>query len=72
MVNGDTVVALSTPYGYGGIGVVRVTGPGSLKVFGGLSCMSKRKLHAIKPRFAYKKIISTMVNSLVNVFNTKG
>jgi len=57
VVNGDTVVALSTPYGYGGIGVVRVTGPCALQVFGGLSCLSKNKLRTIKPRFAYKEII---------------
>ena len=57
MVNGDTVVAQSTPYGYGGIGVVRVTGPGSLSIFGELTSMPKKKLQAVKPRVAYREII---------------
>ena len=57
MVNGDTVVAQSTPYGYGGIGVVRVTGPDSLSIFGDLTSMPKNKLQAVKPRVAYREII---------------
>ena len=57
MANGDTVVAQSTPYGYGGIGVVRVSGPGAVKILGGLSGMSKNKLRDIKPRKSYKKTV---------------
>ena len=54
MVNGDTVVAQSTPYGYGGIGVVRVTGPDALSIFGALTSMSKNRLCTVKPRVTYR------------------
>ena len=57
MDNGDTVVAQSTPYGYGGIGVVRVTGPGSLRILGSLTNLPKKRLHALKPRVVYKEVI---------------
>jgi tRNA modification GTPase len=57
VANGDTVVAQSTPYGYGGIGVVRVTGPSAVKILGRLSGMSKNKLRTIKPRKVYKRSI---------------
>ena len=57
MVNEDTIVAQSTPYGYGGIGVVRVTGPSSIRILGSLTNLSKKSLHAFKPRFVYKKTI---------------
>jgi len=57
MANGDTVVAQSTPYGYGGIGVIRVTGPGALRILGRLTNLSKERLRAIKPRLVYKEII---------------
>ena len=57
MANGDTVVAQSTPYGYGGIGVVRVSGPGAIKILAGLLGVPKIKLRDIKPRKAYKKTI---------------
>src|SRR3954453_6117618 len=33
----DTIVAIATPAGRGGIGVVRVSGPGALAVAGGIS-----------------------------------
>jgi len=55
--NGDTVVAQSTPYGYGGVGVVRVSGPSAIKILGGLSGMSKNRLRSIKPRKAYKRTV---------------
>ncbi len=51
------MVAQSTPYGYGGIGIVRVTGPSAVKILGRLSGMSKNKLRTIKPRKAYKRSI---------------
>ena len=57
MANGDTVVAQSTQYGYGGIGVVRVSGPGAIKILAGLLGVPKIKLRDIKPRKAYKKTI---------------
>ena len=57
MVNGDTVVAQSTPYGYGCIGVVRVTGPDALGIFGDLTRMSKNRLRTVKPRVTYREII---------------
>ena len=57
MTSGDTVVAQSTPYGYGGIGVIRVTGPGALQILGCLTNLSKERLRALKPRFIYKKTI---------------
>jgi len=34
---GDTIVAQSTPYGYGGIGVVRLSGAKSIKILKGVS-----------------------------------
>ena len=55
--NGDTVVAQSTPYGYGGIGVVRVTGPDSLRILGSLTNLPKKRLRALKPRVVYKEVI---------------
>ena len=67
MANGDTVVAQSTPYGYGGIGVVRVTGPSAVKILGRLSGMSKNKLRTIKPRKVYKRSILDENNN--NNFN---
>jgi len=57
MANGDTVVAQSTPYGYGGIGVIRVTGPDALRILGRLTSLSKERLRAIKPRLVYKEIV---------------
>ena len=57
MANGDTVVAQSTPYGYGGIGVIRVTGPDALRILGCLTNLSKERLRAFKPRLVYKEII---------------
>ena len=57
MTSGDTVVAQSTPYGYGGIGVIRVTGPDVLRILGCLTNLSKERLRTFKPRFVYKKII---------------
>ena len=57
MANGDTVVAQSTPYGYGGIGVIRVTGPDALQILGSLTNLSKERLRAFKPRLVYKEII---------------
>jgi len=54
VANGDTVVAQSTPYGYSGVGVVRVSGPEALKILGDLSGISKSKLHTIKPRVAHR------------------
>jgi len=38
---GDTIVAQSTPYGYGGIGVVRLSGAKSIKILQGLAKMEK-------------------------------
>ena len=57
MGSGDTVVAQSTPYGYGGIGVVRVTGPDSLRILGSLTNLPKKRLRALKPRVVYKEVI---------------
>jgi len=57
VTNGYTVVAQSTPYGYGGIGVVRVTGPDALRILGDLTSMPKNRLRTIKPRVAYREII---------------
>ena len=57
MFNDSTVVAQSTPYGYGGIGVVRLTGPDTIKILGDLINLSKDKLSDVKPRFAYRWII---------------
>ena len=57
MASGDTVVAQSTPYGYGGIGVVRVSGPDALQILGRLTNLSKERLRAFKPRFVYKEIV---------------
>ena len=55
--DGDTVVAQSTPYGYGGIGVVRVTGSGAVKILGRLSGISKNELQNIEPRKALNRTI---------------
>jgi len=57
MANGDTVVAQSTPYGYGGIGVIRVSGPDALRILGRLTNLSKERLRAFKPRLVYKEIV---------------
>ena len=57
MFNVGTVVAQSTPYGYGGIGIVRLTGPDTVKILGDLTNRSKDELGFIKPRLAYRWII---------------
>ena len=57
MASGDTVVAQSTPYGYGGIGVIRVTGPDALQILGLLIDLSKERLNDLKPRTVYKEIV---------------
>ncbi len=57
MGDGDTVVAQSTPYGYGGIGVVRVTGSGAVKILGRLAGIPKNELQKIKLRKALKRTI---------------
>ena len=43
MSTGDTIVAQSTPYGYSGIGVVRMSGSESVKIFKKIS-RTKKKL----------------------------
>ena len=57
MGSGDTVVAQSTPYGYGGIGIVRMTGVDSLNILGKLANLTKKELKTFKPRYAHKNII---------------
>ena len=39
---GDTIVAQSTPYGYGGIAVVRLSGPDSVKILKKISKQIKK------------------------------
>ena len=57
MTNDDTVVAQSTPYGYGGIGVIRVTGPDTIAILSRLTNTSKDGLLNFKPRLASRNII---------------
>ena len=57
MTNYDTVVAQSTPYGYGGIGVIRVTGPDTIAILSRLTNTSKDGLLNFKPRLASRNII---------------
>ena len=48
MLSGDTIVAQSTPYGYGGLGVLRLSGKDSLKI---LKRITKNKKQ-LTPRLA--------------------
>ena len=50
MLSGDTIVAQSTPYGYGGLGVIRLSGKDSLKT---LKRITKNKKQ-LTPRLAEK------------------
>ena len=53
----DTVVARSTPYGYGGLGVVRITGPGSLRILANLTNRPKDHPRTLTPRVVYKEVV---------------
>ena len=55
MLSGDTIVAQSTPYGYGGLGVIRLSGKDSLKI---LKRITKNKKQ-LTPRLAEKLTIYT-------------
>ena len=55
MLSGDTIVAQSTPYGYGGLGVIRLSGKDSLKI---LKRITKNKKQ-LTPRLAQKLTIYT-------------
>ena len=44
----DTIVAISTPYGFGGIGVVRLSGPAALSIS---QCIFSKKI--VRPRRVY-------------------
>lgn len=61
MLSGDTIVAQSTPYGYGGLGVIRLSGKDSLKI---LKSITKNKKQ-IKPRLA-KKLTAYIKNEPVD------
>ena len=56
MSSGDTIVAQSTPYGYSGIGVVRMSGSESTKIFKKISRIKKKLTSRIvKKAYIYKK-----------------
>ena len=46
IVNGDTIAAIATPPGNGGVGVIRISGPAVVAIAGQLSCK------VLKPRYA--------------------
>jgi tRNA modification GTPase len=52
-MEGDTIVALSTPPGESGIAVVRVSGPEAISILGALAPGSRR----LAPRKIYRKIL---------------
>lgn len=45
----DTIVAISTPIGEGGIGIVRLSGPETVPILGGIFVQGKAPLSAEKP-----------------------
>ena len=56
MSSGDTIVAQSTPYGYSGIGVVRMSGSESTKIFKKISRIKKKLTSRIANKaYIYKK-----------------
>ena len=56
MSSGDTIVAQSTPYGYSGIGVVRMSGSESTKIFKKISRIKKKLTSRIANKASiYKK-----------------
>ena len=56
MLSGDTIVAQSTPYGYSGIGVVRMSGSESTKIFKKISRIKKKLTSRIANKaYIYKK-----------------
>src|SRR6202521_3593522 len=59
----DTIVAVSTPPGRGGIGVVRISGAGALAVVGPLLQL-KRPLAASRARFGF--VIDTVRNEVLD------
>ena len=42
MIPSDTIVAVATPHGFGGISVVRISGPNSKKIIGSMSSNKKK------------------------------
>ena len=56
MLSGDTVVAQSTPYGYGGIGVIRLSGKDSHKILKKLcNTTDELKHRVVQKKTAYNK-----------------
>ncbi|WP_024832690.1 tRNA uridine-5-carboxymethylaminomethyl(34) synthesis GTPase MnmE [Ruminiclostridium josui] len=66
MYNEDTIAALSTPYGTGGIGVIRISGKNAFdaasKIFQSSKTIEKIKSHTV----TYGKIVNPELNEIVD------
>ena len=54
----DTIAAISTPIGQGGIGIVRISGPGALRIADTLFQHKKRDHHLMRIPACYSTVMS--------------
>jgi len=73
--NGDTIAAISTPYGTGGIGIIRISGPRAFEI-GGKIFIGKKPFSEIKSHtISHGKIIDPSTGQMVDdvlLFKMKG
>src|SRR5215510_5207468 len=58
MFRGDTIAAISTPPGRGGIGVVRLSGPSSLDIASAIFILASRPLDLTPNRAQFGRIVN--------------
>ncbi len=67
MIENDTIAAISTPLGEGGIGIVRLSGPGSFSIASKIfESSSKKALDFPADRFLYHGFIKDFQNNIVD------
>ena len=62
----DTIAALSTPYGTGGIGVIRVSGESAFDISAKLFCSSKAMEDIPTHTVSYGKVVDPFTNEIVD------
>jgi tRNA modification GTPase len=65
-LDGDTIVAISTPFGMGGIGIVRLSGPDAEKIAGEIFQSKNPQERFQSHRFYYGHIHDPLDNSVVD------
>lgn len=56
-MNGDTIAAISTPLGEGGIGIVRLSGPQSAEILSRIFLPRKARCHVVPWRLTYGHVV---------------